>query len=209
MTETALAGGVGLRERKRRATSRTIQFAVLELAVERGLDQVTVEEISRVANISPRTFFNYFPSKEAAMVGDNPLELPPGLIDSFVDGRAGADLVDGLLDLMQHIALIATGDRELHQLRRQVLRSYPELFIIKVAGMHSFETVLAEAVERRLDAESVGQDAIGSRLAQARLTALVAIAALRHAVTSWAEGADDESLSEKLTESFSLLRRVL
>jgi len=209
MTETAPAEGVGLRERKRRATSRTIQFTVLELAVERGLDQVTVEEISRVANISPRTFFNYFPSKEAAMVGDNPLELPPGLIDSFVDGVAGADLIAGLLDLMQHIALIGTGDRELHQLRRQVLRSYPELFIIKVAGMHNFETVLADAVERRLDAESSSQDAIGSRLAQARLTALVAIATLRHAVTSWAEGADDDSLSEKLTESFALLRRVL
>ena len=209
MTEAGLAEGVGLRERKRRATSRAIQFTVLELAVERGLDQVTVEEISRVANISPRTFFNYFPSKEAAMVGDNPLELPPGLIDGFVDGTAGGDLVDGLLDLMQHIALIGTGDRELHQLRRQVLRSYPELFIIKVAGMHSFETVLAEAVERRLDAESAGRPAIGSSLAQARLTALVAIAALRHAVTSWAEGADDESLSEKLTESFTLLRRVL
>ena len=199
---------MGLRERKRRATSRTIQFTVLELAVERGLDQVTVEEISRVANISPRTFFNYFTSKEAAMVGDNPLELPPGLIDSFIDGAAGGDLVDGLLDLMQHIALIETADRELHQLRRKVLRSYPELFVIKVAGIHSFETVLAEAVERRLRTEGDGQ-AIGSRHAQARLTALVAIAALRHAVTSWAEGADDESLSEKLTESFALLRRVL
>ena len=60
MSSAVLDEGVGLRERKRRATSRSIQFTVLELAAERGLEQVTVDEISRIANISPRTFFNNF-----------------------------------------------------------------------------------------------------------------------------------------------------
>jgi len=54
----------GLRERKRLATRRAIQFAVLELVSERGLEGVTVDEVSRRADVSARTFFNYFASKE-------------------------------------------------------------------------------------------------------------------------------------------------
>jgi AcrR family transcriptional regulator len=234
MTDTAPDEAVvlGLRERKRRATSRSIQFSVLRLAAERGLQQVTIEEISRVADVSPRTFFNYFPSKEAAMVGENLLEVQPELIEKFVRRSDGGDMVDGLLELMQQMALLGADDRELHQLRRRVLRDYPELFAIRVAGIREFEPVLAEAIERRLrhahdgldstDTASTGAastDATQTGAApartgdsptdQARLTALVAIATMRHAFTLWTEAADEEPLSQKLVESFALLRRVL
>jgi AcrR family transcriptional regulator len=212
MTSPALAEAVGLRERKRRATSRTIQFTVLELAAERGLEQVTVDEISRIAHISPRTFFNYFPSKEAAMVGENPLRVQPEVLEAFVEAGPDEDMVDGLLAVMQKMALLGTGDRELHQLRRQVLRNYPELFVIKVAGMRSFEAVLTDAVDRRLGAERDHAEATemsDSRRERARLTAMVAIATMRHAFALWAEGDDDESLSQKLAQAFTLLRQVL
>jgi hypothetical protein len=72
--------------------------------------------------------------------------------------------------------------------------------------------VLTEAVERRLEDDSARAAATGTdapHTAQARLTALVAIATMRHAFTLWAEAVDDESLSQKLEESFALLRRVL
>ncbi|WFR66662.1 TetR/AcrR family transcriptional regulator [Curtobacterium flaccumfaciens] len=76
----------GLRERKRRATRLAIQQAALRIAIEEGLAAVTVDEVSRRADISPRTFFNYFPNKEGAILGDDPTLPDDAALADFVDG---------------------------------------------------------------------------------------------------------------------------
>ncbi|MEV8374112.1 TetR family transcriptional regulator [Kribbella sp. NPDC056861] len=64
----------GRRERKKRETRAALIAAALRLAVEKGPDDVTVEEISEAADVSVRTFFNYFPKKEHAILGRDPEE---------------------------------------------------------------------------------------------------------------------------------------
>ncbi|MEZ0362780.1 TetR family transcriptional regulator [Mycobacterium sp. pUA109] len=72
-----------LRERRRRQTKLEIHDAALRSARERGFDNVTVEEISSAAGVSPRTFFNYFPNKESAIVYV-PLDMSADLASDFI-----------------------------------------------------------------------------------------------------------------------------
>lgn len=58
----------GLREHKKRATREALSWAALRLAVERGVENVLVEDIAAAAEVSPRTFNNYFASKYEAIV---------------------------------------------------------------------------------------------------------------------------------------------
>ncbi|MEV0649797.1 TetR/AcrR family transcriptional regulator [Phytomonospora sp. NPDC050363] len=57
----------GLRERKKQATRQALGIAAMRLAVERGLENVLVDDIAEAAGVSPRTFNNYFSSKYEAI----------------------------------------------------------------------------------------------------------------------------------------------
>jgi AcrR family transcriptional regulator len=210
----------GLRERKRLATRRSIQVAVLRLVAERGYDAVTVEMISRAADVSPRTFFNYFPSKEDAVVGDPP-RMPSGDAErAFVEGRPTGSILGDIVVLLDEAMAESITDRELVLERRAVLRQHPELFARRSASMHEFEGELVAVVTRRLlhDDPSFAEhpDALASR---ARLAGLVIMAALRHAWAEWLEGdagagdtaPDDptDGLAAYLDRSFTALGHVL
>lgn len=217
-------GELGLRERKRIATRRAIQLAALELASERGFDHVTVDEISHAANVSPRTFFNYFPSKESAIIGELP-ELPDEeSIERFIQAGPAEPILDGMGTLL--IAAIETGDldgdlggsndgenaataKELHALRRSLLKGNPELFAQRMASMHKFEDALSAVVQRRLAHDDPELAADGEALHQrARLVTYVAFAGMRHAWSCWADHGGVEPLSDRLRSSFAQLQAL-
>jgi AcrR family transcriptional regulator len=202
---------LGLRERKRLATRRAIQFAVLELVAERGLDNVTVDEISRVADISPRTFFNYFTSKEEALIGEAPSLAAGSAVDAFVYAGPDGDLLADLGEMMAAASENIPDDFELLTLRRSLMKQHPQLFALRMATMRNFEDELGAVVSRRLveDDPALADDAdeLGQR---SRLITFVAFGVMRHAWSRWADaGGGPSELASRLRASFAQLDDML
>ncbi|MCO1337830.1 hypothetical protein BJH93_02835 [Kocuria polaris] len=84
MSNSATSGGA--RERRKEATAAALIDHARRLTAERGLAGFTVEELAEAAGVSRRTFFNYFQTKEDAVLGvhvDNvPLDVDQAFIDS-------------------------------------------------------------------------------------------------------------------------------
>ncbi len=169
--------GPGLRERKKADTRTALAAATLRLTVERGWDHVTVEAIAAAADVSYRTFFNHFSSKEEAL-------LTPGGPDQLrLSGRLRAQPAElSVPDAMRaavHEDLTAleadpVGLRD----RLTVLMGTPALLPRLVEIGATDERALAQAV-----AERTGQDA-DTDLLPALLAAVVS-AALRVSLLRW------------------------
>ena len=82
MPNTITPLALGLRERKKLKTKEAIQREALRLFQEQGYDETTIEQIAAAAEISPSTFFNYFPTKEDVVLFDR---YDP-LLESFILG---------------------------------------------------------------------------------------------------------------------------
>ncbi|MEW2291193.1 helix-turn-helix domain-containing protein [Streptomyces sp. NPDC006743] len=88
----------GLRERKKQATREALREAALRLAVERGPDQVRIEDIAAAAGVSPRTYHNYFASREQAIVSAVTVDREARIAAAVAARPPGVRLADAVVD---------------------------------------------------------------------------------------------------------------
>jgi AcrR family transcriptional regulator len=153
----------GLRERKKQKTRDTIIKVALELFAERGYEQTTIAEIADAAEVSPRTIFAYFPSKEDILFCNLP-EAQERLAQALRERPEGATALDALRDF---IAGSLSPDRN-EGLRRRILASDENLLRSKRARFAPFEQLMVEAIAEDLHA---GPDDIRPQIVAAALTA--------------------------------------
>ncbi|MCQ6271031.1 TetR/AcrR family transcriptional regulator [Pseudarthrobacter sp. R1] len=145
-----------LRERKRAATRSNITAVARALTAERGLNGYTVEEVCEAAGISRRTFFNYFPTKEDAIIGHVEDEVSNVHVEEFVARGAGFSageisptLFRDLVQLSLRLAEEVTASEEDTRQLIDVLKKEPQL-ILKIIGVtEQRETQFAHDVARR------------------------------------------------------------
>lgn len=196
----------GLRERKRLATRRAILLASLALIEEKGLDAVTVDDIARAADVSPRTFFNYFASKEEALIGDGPTMPDAAVVDAFLRDRG--PLWDAVRDLLIAAARPALLDPEVVRRRRALVQRHPELSARRFAALHHFERDLVGLIARRLSGVPA-DDTSPELVRRARFSAFLAVAALRQSWMNWVDvGGSGTSLDDHLRQAFDELPRL-
>jgi AcrR family transcriptional regulator len=163
---------------------------------ERGLEHVTVEDISEAADVSARTFFNYFTSKDEALTGGH-LINPNGLRDRFLAVTPGVPVIGAILLALRPDIAQMQADQEMWFLRMRVLTANPSLLPRLLARSAAADEQMVSAIARRT---GVGPDS-GYPL----LVTSVAGAAFRTAMMRWAGCDGRRPLTEFVDEAFGVL----
>ncbi|HEY7222731.1 MAG TPA: TetR family transcriptional regulator [Micromonosporaceae bacterium] len=187
-TATSWAGPIdgpaSLRERKKAATRLALHRAVAELSAAKGLDAVTVEAIADHANVSRRTFSNYFPNKEEALLYGERMRYDALLRE--IRGRPARETPWQALCRSAHVLVDVLGDMDpvwLAQMR--LVHRHPSLAAHQMAMQSTVERELVTEIVARVahpGAQPVSDD---ERALRARVLAGVFLAALRAAVAVW------------------------
>lgn len=153
----------GLRERKRRETRAAIERAAISLVDELGYENVTVAMIADRAVVSQGTFFNYFPTKDAAIVGLGPLDLDPATVHAAYDRLAPASPYRSTLALFLKVVRELDWTSDIAAMRGRLVAQTPELmrlfldatfgFVADFRGM--LATYLEAHPERRTCADEL------------------------------------------------------
>lgn len=145
-----MVDGTGLRERKKQRTRNALIAAAVRLFEEQGYDQTTVAQIAAAAEVTTRTFFLHFPSKEDVLFANSEIRIDLGL-RTIAERRPEEPMVELLARVMTRmIDNTADGDLTsgLAAVRARLVTSAPALLARMLHRLFSAQTELAGGLHR-------------------------------------------------------------
>jgi AcrR family transcriptional regulator len=190
---------VGLRERKKARTREALLDAAMDRFARQGFDGTTVEEIAEACEVSPRTFFRYFPTKEDVLFADAEGRRER-LLEVIAARPADEPAFGALRAAMAALALDYRHDRDALVTRSQIVAASPHLQAYKAEHQHGWEAAVVEVLERRAAAQAatVTRDEL-------QLVTAVTTAALRVALDAWVADPSGPDLDVLLDDAFTRL----
>jgi AcrR family transcriptional regulator len=191
----------GRRDRKKNRTRQDLVAAATKLFATHGFDETTTEDIAEAADVSQRTFFRHFPSKEAVLYGDMD-DLLMRFRD-ILDGRPNKEpLVVSIRESILALADDYDDQRKLRLLQARLASSYPAVSAYSRAVVqHAWETELADALARRMGVSVIADP-------RPEIMAAAAMAALRHSIRRWAKSGGRNELPSLVAEALDALTQV-
>jgi AcrR family transcriptional regulator len=184
-----------LRERKRQLTLDLIAKTGLKLFIENGYEATTLDAIAAAAGISRRTFFYYLKSKEEVLLAHESGNIPRLLRPTFLQQSPKQSPLDAARKTFLILASMYETTESV--MADRILRSIEALRLRKEALHVQLEDVLAEGMYE-LWPDPARRPAL-------RLTAMMAMGALRFAKENWRQEEAAHPLTHYIDEAFDLL----
>lgn len=201
---------VGLRDRKRQETRARLEDAAVTLVLRDGLEHTTVDAISELADVSSRTFFNYFDSKDSAILGLRHLEITDEIVPIPSTSDGGVDVVDAVVHLLFSVMGAPLIRPTIRQDRMEIVRRHPQLLAGQFAQLTQMTSQMSEAVKSLLARDTrFSRQKPADQAASAELILSMCSGAVRIAVKQWAEAGKDADDAELEQRAISLVRDVV
>jgi AcrR family transcriptional regulator len=191
----------GLRERKKEKTRDALIASAVRLFSRRGFDHVTVEEIAATCDVSPRTFFRYFASKEDVLFADSE-ERCTHLLDAIAEQDSDVPPSRALEAAVKSLSVDYAEHRDVLRARHRILAATPSLRTRLAERQHGWESGIIEQLRSSGRARDLSDFDL-------RLLVAATTTVLRVAVEAWIDSDGSEDLETLVDRAFAQLRAGL
>jgi len=184
----------GLRERKKQKTREAIQREAMRLIGKQGYEQTTIEQIAAAVEISPSTFFNYFPSKEDLVLYD---AYDPVIVELLAKRPPAEPISVSMRAVLETMGGIFERDRNIILARGRLWFEVPALRARMWEQLDAAQILMSTVI-----AERSGRDPEDFEI---RVVVMILVTAALEAMREWLKRDGEGSFMELVNQALDLV----